>query len=143
MCNLLFEAWCRETYKDKLVQFVFVNGDGGDGGVEAYGVLSNGNIIAVQSKWFPDKIGDGQIKQINGSFQTALKIRPNITKYIICLPRDLGSKKIVKTGAIAQNTELDRWEKLISDWKISNPDVEINLWDETTFSGWGVSACSI
>lgn len=36
MCNLLFEAWCKEMYKDKLQKFSFVNWDGGDGGIEAY-----------------------------------------------------------------------------------------------------------
>lgn len=25
MCNLLFEAWCKEMYKDKLQKFSFVN----------------------------------------------------------------------------------------------------------------------
>ncbi len=132
MCNLLFESWCKETYKDDLVQFAFVNGAGGDGGVEAYGILANGNIIAVQSKWFPAKIEDDQIRQINNSFRTAMKVRPNIAKYIVCIPRDLGSKKIVKGGAVANDTELDRWEQLVSNCKSSNPDVEITLWDETT-----------
>ena len=32
MCNLIFESWCREIYQDKLMQFAFVNGNGGDGG---------------------------------------------------------------------------------------------------------------
>lgn len=108
MCNLLFESWCKEKYKDELIQFAFVNGDGGDGGVEAYGVLANGDIIAIQSKWFPEKIEDEQIRQISNSFQTAMKVRPNITKYVVGIPRDLGSKRIVRGGNIANNTELDR-----------------------------------
>ncbi len=56
ICNLFFESWCKETYKDELEQFAFVNGDGGDGGVEAYGILKSAFTIAVQSKWFPEKI---------------------------------------------------------------------------------------
>ena len=54
MCNLLFESWCKKIYKDELEQFVFVNGDGGDGGVEAYGILKNGVTIAVQSNCYKD-----------------------------------------------------------------------------------------
>ncbi len=131
MCNLLFESWCRESYEDQLVQFVFVNGAGGDGGVESYGVLANGNIIGVQSKWFPEKIEDGQIRQISNSFKTAIKVRPNITKYIVCIPRDLGSKKMVKGGVVARNTEYERWEQMVLNYKSSNPNVEIILWDET------------
>lgn len=132
MCNLLFESWCKESYKDQLVQFAFVNGAGGDGGVEAYGVLANGNIIGVQSKWFPEKIGDEQIRQINNSFKTAIKVRPSITKYIVCIPRDLGSKKMVKRGVVARNTEYERWKQMVLNCKSSNPNVEIILWDETT-----------
>ena len=90
-----------------MVQFAFVNGDGGDGGVEAYGILMNGDVVAVQSKWFPEKIERSQINQIKNSFQTAMKVRPNIKRYVVCIPRSLGSKKIVKGGDIANNTELE------------------------------------
>lgn len=53
MCNILFEGWCKNEYKDTLKYFSFVNGKGGDGGVEAYGLLDSGEVIGVQSKWFP------------------------------------------------------------------------------------------
>lgn len=132
MCNLLFESWCKKIYKDELEQFVFVNGDGGDGGVEAYGILKNGVTIAVQSKWFPEKIKDSQINQIKSSFQTAIKIRPSIRNYIVCIPRDLGSKKVVKGGGIASNTERDKWEQFVLDCNSINQDIKITLWDETT-----------
>lgn len=132
MCNLLFEAWCKEIYKDRLKKFSFVNGDGGDGGVEAYATLKNNEIIAVQSKWFPNKIEKSQIHQISNSFQTAITVRPNIKKYIVCIPRDLGSTKVVKNGKKANNTESDRWNEMISNYTVSNPEVKIILWDETT-----------
>lgn len=131
MCNLLFEAWCKQTYREKIVQFSFVNGDGGDGGVEAYCVLEDGNVVGVQSKWFPMKIEDSQIRQIESSIQTAKKVRPQISTYVVCVPRDLGSKKIVKGGGLAQNTEDDRWITLVEKCKLSYPDLEIILWDET------------
>lgn len=132
MCNLLFESWCKDTYGEELTRFSFVNGDGGDGGVEAFASLKNGEIIAVQSKWFPEKIEDGQIRQIAKSFQTAVEVRPNIKKYIVCVPRNLGNKRIVGKGKAANNTESDRWDKLSSDLKNSNPNVDIILWDETS-----------
>ena len=53
MCNVLFEGWCKSEYKDTLKYFSFVNGKGGDGGVEAYGLLDSGEVIGVQSKQFP------------------------------------------------------------------------------------------
>lgn len=94
MCNILFENWCRNKYSNDIKQFSFVNGSGGDGGVEAYCALNNGDIIAVQSKWFPNKLENSQITQIKESFETALNVRPNIKKYIVCIPRDLGSLKV-------------------------------------------------
>lgn len=56
MCNILFKCWLKKEYKDNISHFAFVNGSGGDGGVEAYGLLKSGDIIGVQSKWFPQKM---------------------------------------------------------------------------------------
>ena len=131
MCNLLFEAWCKKEYGSKIINFAFINGIGGDGGIEAYAILENGDIIGVQSKWFREKIEDSQIRQIESSFLTAIKVRPQIIRYIVCIPRDLGSKRIVKGGKISQNTEEDRWNKLIASFKGMAPNVKVELWNET------------
>ena len=49
LCNYLFENWLKKSYKGKIKYFSVVNGTGGDGGVEAYAELKNGDVIAVQS----------------------------------------------------------------------------------------------
>ncbi len=131
MCNIVFESWCKEEYGDRLVHFCFVNGTGGDGGVEAYAILDDGSIVAVQSKWFPNKLSTTQINQIRGSINTALRVRPQIGKYIVCIPRDLGSSKVGKGKNVVQNTEESLWLGLINEYKITAPDVEIELWSET------------
>lgn len=130
MCNLLFEAWCKKEY-GKHINVIFINGAGGDGGVEAYATLTDGSVVGVQSKWFPDKLEDSQIKQIGASFSTAIKVRPNLSKYIVCIPRDLGSQRMVKGGNVSQNTEENRWLKLKESFKAFAPTVEIELWNET------------
>lgn len=130
MCNLLFEAWCKKEY-GKHINVTFINGAGGDGGVEAYATLTDGSVVGVQSKWFPDKLEDSQIKQIGASFSTAIKVRPNLSKYIVCIPRDLGSQRMVKGGNVSQNTEENRWLKLKESFKAFAPIVEIELWNET------------
>lgn len=130
MCNLLFEAWCKKEY-GKHINVTFINGAGGDGGVEAYATLTDGSVVGVQSKWFPDKLEDSQIKQIGASFSTAIKVRPNLSKYIVCIPRDLGSQRMVKGGNVSQNTEENRWLKLKESFKAFAPTVEIELWNET------------
>ena len=93
MCNQLFELWGRRTYGSKIDKVSFVNGAGGDGGVEAYIKLKNGDIIVVQSKWFPDTLTASKITQVKNSIKTAMSVRPQIIRYIVCIPRDLASSK--------------------------------------------------
>lgn len=126
LCNQLFENWCKEEYSTELVSFQVVNGAGGDGGVESYAVLSGGKTIGLQAKWFPDSIGSNQIGQIKNSIETALKIRPQISRYIVCIPRDLAS-----LTAKGSNTEDKRWKDMRSSILTAYPNLEIELWNET------------
>lgn len=87
LCNQLFERYLSRNYTASINEFKVINGAGGDGGIEAYGKLSNGNFIAIQSKWFKQALDSNEIKQIKSSITTALNIRPNIIEYIICIPR--------------------------------------------------------
>jgi len=132
MCNILFEGWCKREYKDNLKYFSFVNGSGGDGGVEAYATLDSGEVIGVQSKWFPDKMETLQFNQIEKSFNTAIKVRPEMIRYIVCIPRDFTSKKMAKNGKIAKNTEENNWRTLLEKLKNVNSSVSVELWDATT-----------
>lgn len=80
MCNLLFEAWCKKEYGDRLFNITFVNG-----AVEAYATLTDDSVVGVQSKWFPDKLDDSQIRQIGDSISTAITVRPHLSRYIVCI----------------------------------------------------------
>lgn len=135
MCNILFETWCKKEYKEELKYFSFVNGSGGDGGIESYGILNSGDVIGVQAKWFPDKMESAQFAQIKNSFNTAVKVRSEIKRYIVCIPRDLTSKKITSGGKIAKNTEENKWLELVGQLKATNPSASVELWDETTIQG--------
>ena len=92
LCNQLFVNWSKEEYKSDIASIRIVNGAGGDGGVESYAVLKDGSIVGLQAKWFPMSMTSGQINQIKNSIKTAKKVRPEITRYIVCVPRDLASK---------------------------------------------------
>ena len=126
MCNQLFENWCKEQYTTTLSHFFVVNGAGGDGGVESYAVLNDDKVIGLQAKWFPSSITSGQIGQIRNSIKTAIKIRSKISKYIVCVPRDLASK----TGR-SDEAEDTRWDNFIKEMAKDYPDVDIELWNET------------
>lgn len=126
LCDQLFENWCKSEYSTQLTSFSVVNGAGGDGGVESYAALANGDIIGLQAKWFLNSINSSQIEQIKGSADTAIKVRPEIVRYIVCIPRDLASKTARKG-----KTEDERWNKLVSDLKTTHPFVTVELWDDT------------
>ena len=125
LCNQLFENWCKEKYKSELVSFYVVNGAGGDGGVESYAVLSSGKIVGLQAKWFLNSISTNQMGQIKNSIETAMKIRPQIIEYVVCVPRNLASL----TGK-GDNTENARWENMKAEVLKRYPDLTIDLWNE-------------
>lgn len=137
LCNQLFENWCKEQYPSEMASFNVVNGSGGDGGVESYAVLSDGKVIGLQAKWFPDSITTNQMGQIKNSINTALKMRPQITRYIVCVPRDLASL----TGK-GDNTEDKRWEDMKSDVLKDNPNLTLDLWNETRLTQELQKECS-
>ena len=131
MCNILFEKWCRREYGETLKFFTFVNGEGGDGGVEAYGVLASGEVVGVQSKWFPEHFDSSQASQVEKSFRTAVEVRPDLKRYIVCIPKDFTSDKKTKNGKISKVTEDSRWKSLVEKLHSVNDNVEVILWNET------------
>ena len=126
LCNQVFENWCKEEYKSDIASIRVVNGAGGDGGVESYAVLKDGTIIGLQAKWFPTSMTSSQIAQIKSSIKTAKKVRPKISRYIVCIPRDLSSKT-----AQSENAEDTRWDNMITDMGLEYPDLTVELWNET------------
>jgi hypothetical protein len=130
MCNQLFERWCRRTFGNEVQSFRAINGAGGDGGVEAYAQLKNGDGIGHQAKWFSNSIEDLQIRQIHGSVTTAKKVRPQIKYYVICVPRNLASLKMGKGSQVVKNPEETRIASLIEAIMQEHSDLTIDLWDE-------------
>ena len=126
LCNQLFENWCYDEYKSIISSFDVVNGAGGDGGVESYATLNDGAVVGLQAKWFPNSITSGQITQIKNSIITAMKIRTNIKRYIVCVPRDIAS--ITGKG---KNNEAERLKKLWEEIKHLYPTLKLELWNET------------
>jgi hypothetical protein len=125
LCNQLFENWCKSEYATRLAYFNVANGAGGDGGVESYATLSNGDIIGLQAKWFLNTIDAPQIAQVKKSFETAIKVRPNIVRYVVCVPRDLASKT-----ARGGKAEDEKWNGLIAGLKAEYPNTLIELWND-------------
>ena len=136
--NQIFENWCKEEYSSEIVSFNVVNGAGGDGGVESYAVLRNGDIVAFQAKFFLSSIDSSKISQIRNSIKTAFKIRSQIKRYIICIPRDLASV----TGK-GDNTEDKRWEELKDKILKEYPDKCLELWTDSRITSELEKNCNV
>ncbi len=89
----LFQRFLYREFPGRVSYFCVVNGAGGDGGVEAYGVIGDDQVIGVQAKFFTRSLTSGQIKQIEHSIRTAKDVRKNLTRYIVCIPRKKFSEK--------------------------------------------------
>jgi hypothetical protein len=133
LCTQLFERYLKRTYKNDLIKFRVVNGAGGDGGIEAYGELRSGEIIAVQAKWFPDGIDASRISQMRDSVTTAKSLRSQIKHYYFCVPRNLSSKKFGRgpKGAGKQpivNSEEKAVDEFTDEIETKYLDLDIRWW---------------
>lgn len=114
--------------------FVDNNGSGGDGGVECYWIFNNKNEYGWQAKYFLNTLTDGQWQQITNSVQTALKKHPNLTKYFVCLPRNLNDSRKDRNGK-REISERDKWYQNVQKWNqlahANGIKVDFILWDES------------
>ena len=110
------------------------DGRGGDGGVEALWICSNGGKIGYQSKFFK-ALGDAQWRQMDESVAQALKTHPELKRYVFALPFDptakSGSKAKGKSG-------WEKWEDRVEAWKAlaagSSITIEFELWGATVLT---------
>ncbi len=131
LCCQLFESWGQQqmNYGDDWT-YRNIRGAGGDGGIEAYwSNESIGKFIGLQAKWFKSRLSPGQFKQIQDSIDTALKLRPNIDLYIVCIPHNLTSIKNGKGGKQTTGEDSD-WESFVKKNKENYPALKLELWDE-------------
>lgn len=85
-----FEELCCQIASRTVLEdstYIRLHGAGGDGGVECFVDLQDGNRVGWQAKYVFD-IGS-LITQASASLTTALNIHPNLSSYVICFPFDL------------------------------------------------------
>ena len=92
-----------------------VEGSGGDGGVEAFVRLANGDVIGLQSKYFR-ALAEKQWKQVEASIKRASESHPSLKRYFVAVPLD-------RTPAA-----IKRWEAIELMWK---PKIELIWWGES------------
>lgn len=129
LCNQLFEQWIREHYANQVQYFTTVNGDGGDGGVEAYAELTTGDAVGLQAKWFRSPLLKSQTDQVWESVVTARRNRPHLRRYVVCVPRDFNSIR-AGAGGQALKSEEQRVQALTAKINAAYPDLVIEFWTE-------------
>jgi hypothetical protein len=124
------EFLCQLARRDQDVppnsRFFRLRGDGGDGGVESYWETSSGEKWGYQSKFF-FKLSKSQL---NKSVSQALKVHPELVKYVVGIPFDFTGP----TGREGQS-EIEKWQDLVAEWeklaKSQGMSVEFSLWSRS------------
>lgn len=93
-------------------EFRRIEGAGGDGGIEAYWLLSDGGEIGYQAKYYT-KSADINWSNIDDSVRRALETHPGLSKYIVALPCDLTDKTGKQNGG---NTGWENWQARKKKW---------------------------
>ncbi|EGH73062.1 hypothetical protein [Pseudomonas syringae] len=93
-------------------EFRRIEGAGGDGGIEAYWLLSDGSEIGYQAKYYL-KAGDIDWANIDDSVKRALQSHPSLTTYVVALACDL-TDKTGKQGGGKRGWE--HWETHKATW---------------------------
>lgn len=111
------------------VEFQANEGSGGDGGVEAIWLLSDGHKVGYQAKFFLS-IESSQWQQMDKSVKQALKVHPELINYIFALPRDLTPDR----GG-GRKSKRQMWDEHVLKWKgwaeEKSINIEFELWSET------------
>ena len=85
-----FEELCCQLARRTIPEdanYVRLHGAGGDGGIECFADISNGNWIGWQAKYVFDAAS--LIAQASCSLEAALRLHPRLNRYIVCFPFDL------------------------------------------------------
>lgn len=113
-------------------QFIRKEGDGGDAGVECYWKLDDESEHAWQAKYFLSVLTASQWSQITHSVKTAIDKHPRLSKYYVCMPRDLTDSRKEYNGKPV-NSAFDKWESLKKEWNDYASEKGMNI----DFIYWG------
>lgn len=120
-----------EYHQKQSVRFIRKDGAGGDAGVECYWVMADGNEYCWQAKYFINEFGRRQLQQLEKSFVRAIEKHPRMSKYFVCIPRDIFDGRVKDKNS---NTGIRKsnWDKFL-DYCLkasSGREIEIVLWSK-------------
>ncbi|WP_225085930.1 NACHT domain-containing protein [Pectobacterium colocasium] len=102
----------KREYPEGVMRFQRIEGSGGDGGVEALWIASDGSKLGYQAKYFL-QLGHKQWSQIDESVKRALEVHPELTNYVVALPINLTNKR---TFLGLGKSAWEKWEARVETW---------------------------
>lgn len=115
--------------------FTPIDGSGGDGGVEFYLKLQNGEKWGWQCKFFKDsgRLNVSSRKSaIEQSLETAIRNHKDLTKWILCLKTDLTENSLSENGNLSKG-ERDWFENELPKKIPVERNINLEHWGETSF----------
>lgn len=131
-----FEQLCYQIAQKEfghLGKFTPIDGSGGDGGVEFYLELPNGEKWGWQCKFYQ---GSGRLNEssradgIKDSLSTACRNHPDLTKWFLCLKTDLTSDSLSLKGKFTKG-ELNWFNSELPKQLPSGMSVKLQHWGES------------
>lgn len=124
-----FEELCAQLARAEFEgRGTFVRKGTPDAGVECYGTHADGSQWAWQAKYF-DRFEDSQWNQMNESVQTALRSHPQMTRFFMCVPKDLPDAR-----APRRKSAKEKWDSQVAQWEADaaalGMQVEFVFWGE-------------
>ena len=130
----LVKVLARREQPEKANEYQPYDGRGGDGGVEAIWLLTDGSKVGYQSKFF-SSLGASQWKQMDDSVSQALATHPQLIKYVFALPFDLTPDRGPKTRGKSQ---IQKWDEHVIRWKAvakkQSTTLDFELWGATVLT---------
>jgi len=133
-----FEVMCYRMAQVEFGQhgtFTPIDGSGGDGGVEFYLELKNGEVWGWQCKLFGDtgrlNVGS-RSTAIEESLKTAIRNHENLAKWFLCLKTDLTENSLSKKGKFSKG-ERNWFEIELPKVIPAGRNINLEHWGETQF----------
>lgn len=113
-----FEEFCcqlaaRYEERPEGARFFRLRGEGGDGGVESYWDLPNGEEWGWQAKF----LFTLKKPQLDRSVRTALEMHPKLTRYFVCLPFDLTGPTGRPKGKRTGKSQVEKFAEYVAVWE--------------------------
>ena len=124
----------RRKHPEDDADFYSIDGRGGDGGVDALCITSDGRKIGYQAKYI-FCLDNVRLRQMDRSVKHAVATHPELKKYVFAIPFD-------PTGSrgpnVDSNSQWEKWNKRVIKWTDEAAekgiDLEFKLWTADTLT---------